>query len=188
MQADWSVEIGPDAPALEVPWSSPDSPLRYFDLKAQPELLLHVEEAMRNRHLASFLSAMNAAESQFRTAKCDVWTTRELDAEDELFGAALKFAGYIDLFFDNGRRFSFDANETFARRLAALLGRAPDLDSAAECVVRRCFFHEPNAADSKDGYAITLFVSGYADDEETARQRWAMALSLVQAAIMQLSR
>ena len=33
MQADFSVELGRDAPALEIPWRSDDPHIRYFDLK-----------------------------------------------------------------------------------------------------------------------------------------------------------
>ena len=33
MHADFSVELGRDDPALELPWSSDDPEVRYYDLK-----------------------------------------------------------------------------------------------------------------------------------------------------------
>ena len=33
MQADFSVELGGDAPALEIPWRSDDPHVCYYDLK-----------------------------------------------------------------------------------------------------------------------------------------------------------
>ena len=42
MEAEFSVELGPDAPALELPWTSPDGKQRFFDLRTRPELLLEI--------------------------------------------------------------------------------------------------------------------------------------------------
>jgi len=69
MQADYEVDLGPDAPALEVPWRSADGSARYFDLRSRPELLLEIREAAANPELARFLSAINAPRSHFQSAR-----------------------------------------------------------------------------------------------------------------------
>ena len=34
MEADYSIELGPAAPALEIPWNDPEGQLHYLDLRA----------------------------------------------------------------------------------------------------------------------------------------------------------
>jgi len=201
MQADYSVEVGGDAAALEIPWRSADGAVRYFDLHARPELLLEIEEARRFRELGEFLAVVNAPGSPLATAKCDVWATHELNAEEAIFGAPLKLASYVDLVFNGEERLSFPQHEEFARALCALLNKAPEIPSAAEFVIRRCYFHDPNddpndspsepgvpaGADSQDGYCVCFYLSGYGDEETDARQRWNIGMKLVQNAILQLS-
>lgn len=203
MQADYSVEIGGEAPALEIPWRSVDGAARYFDLHVRPELLLEIDEAQRFRELGEFLAVVNAPGSPLATAKCDVWATRELNAEEAIFGAPLKLASYVDLVFGGEERFSFPQHEEFARALCALLNKAPEMPSAAEFVIRRCYFHpagvqlgatesasgEEAARETEplDGYCVSFYLSGYGDEETDARQRWAIGMKLVQNAILQLS-
>jgi hypothetical protein len=72
------------------------------------------------------------------------------------------------------------------RALCHLLQRAPEMAASAEFVMRRCYFRSAEVPDaSRDGFCITVYVSGYADDEPAARQRWAIALRLVQHALVQ---
>src|SRR5689334_16840474 len=121
---------------MEVPWSAPESNgPRYYDLKRQPELLLNVEEAFKNRELGEFLAAMNSRNSMLETSKCDVWTSRELIEEEQVYQADCKFASYIDLVFtDQTRQASFDEHESLSREICGLLKRAPDVSAAAEFV------------------------------------------------------
>jgi hypothetical protein len=128
---------------------------------------------------------MNSAIALFETAKCDVWLTDELTEEEEVFGATWKFGSYVDLLFADDTRFDFPKHEAFAAAASKLLGRAPEISAAAEFVVRRCYFHgdgEPRA-----GFYLTFYLYGYGDDEDQARQRWAIALKVVQNALIQLS-
>src|SRR3954467_9181110 len=118
MQVDLNIELGADDHALELPWSSPDGNLRYFDLRAQPELLLEITEAADNRELAEFLSVLNQSGSALQTAKCDTWLTNELEAEDEIFGSPWKFGSYIDLFFaDRARQTDLAQHQQLAASL-----------------------------------------------------------------------
>lgn len=184
MHADWTVELGSDDPVLELPWSDPDGRVRYFDLKRRPELLLEVPEAFENRALGEFLGAVNSPVSMLESAKCDMWLTDELNEEEQIFGAAWKFVSYVDLLFTSRpQQQDFEQHESFAGDVCALLDRAPEVSAAAEFIVRRCVFHQ----ESREGFYFTFYLSGYGDDEEDARKRWTIGMSLVQNAILQLS-
>ena len=181
MDADFSVELGPDDETLSLPWAAPDCGPRYYDLKRQPELLLQVEEAQREKELGEFLAAVNTPTGRLETAKCDAWSTTELNPEEEIFGASHKFGSYVDLLFSaDEARSSFPNHEDFARRVAELLKRAPEIPAAAEFLIRRCY-----SSESRQGFYMTLYVFGYGDDEQKARQQWAIALKLVEHAVRQ---
>ncbi len=185
VQAEFAVELGTDDETLEFPWASPEGP-RYYDVKRQPELLLEIEEAHANPELGEFLRAINSTISIFETAKCDAWPSTEISPEEEIFGASHKFSSYVDLVFTaETSRGSFPEHEQRAKQLTALLQRVPEIPSAAEFLIRRCYFHGDGA--TQDGFYITAYVFGYGDDAEQARQRWVIGLKLVENAIRQLS-
>ena len=66
MQADFSVELGGDASALEIPWRSDDPYVRYFDLKIHPELVLQIPEAVAYPELATFSLALTPLDFRWR--------------------------------------------------------------------------------------------------------------------------
>jgi len=186
MDADFSIELGREDPVLDFPWTDPAGKLAYFDLKRQPALIAKVEEAEQFPELAEFLRTVNSVRSVVESAKCDVWTTAELSAEEEIFNASHKFASYVDLVFsDIGQRRSLPLHESFARRLTELLRRAPEIGAAVEICVRRCFFSD--AGEIREGFYFTVYVNGYGVDETAARKNWAIATKLVGNAIAQLS-
>jgi hypothetical protein len=186
MDADLSVELGKDDPVLDFPWSDPSGRLAFVDLKQHPELLPQIEESKRHPEIAEFLRAVNSARSPFASAKCDLWSTKELSAEEEIFGASHKFASYVDVVFcDCDKRRSLLFHEQFGNRLIALLRRAPEISSSIEVCLRRCFFREQN--DSSDGFYLTLYVNGYGNDETTSMKNWAIGLRLLGNAILQIS-
>ncbi len=183
MDADFSVELGRDDPVLDFPWTDPAGRLAYFDLKRQPELITQIEEAVKFPELGEFLRTMNSDRGSVESAKCDVWTTRELSAEEDTYRASHKFASYVDLVFsDVDRRRSFPFHENFGRRLTELLRRAPDISSSVEVCVRRCFF-----GDAGEGFYFTVYTSGYGNDDAGARKNWGVALKLAGSAMGQLS-
>lgn len=190
MHADSSVELGSGDPALELPWRADDSSVRYFNLKLHPDLVLNIPEARNYPELSAFLSRLNASDFPLETAKCDAWSSRELATEEEVFGAACKFVCYVDLLFSGGDlRFSLEKHGTLAEDLCNLLKRAPEMAASAEFVVRHCHFHSSdNPADSRIGFCITAYVTGFGDTEDEARQRWAIALKLLQNALVQLAK
>lgn len=210
MQADFSVELGRDDPALELPWSSDDPHVRYYDLKNHPELLQQIPEAVAHPELSSFLSRINFAGFPLATAKCDVWSTVEVAPEEEIFGDR-KFVSYIDLVFvDEGDRCSFEKHEAFAQDLCRLLGHAPEIAATVELVIRRCFYHDKVWSENKvelgdnvesenkpckdaatashNGFCLTAYVTGFGDSEHDPVRRWKIGLNLLQHAMVQLNR
>jgi hypothetical protein len=185
MDAEFAVELGAGDEILEIPWSAPGGQPKYFDLKHQPELIEQLDEVRRVPELAGFLRAINSPLGALETAKCDVWASTEIRPEEEMFGAACKFGGYVDLLFSNeNSRISFQGYESFARRVVGLLKPAPEIPSSAELLIRRCFYHQGD--DTPEGFYITCYIFGYGDDEAQARQRWAIGLELVANAIRQV--
>ena len=186
MEADFAVELGAVDETLEFPWAAADGGLRYYDLKRQPELLLEIDEARQVPELSEFLAAINAPSGFLETAKCDSWASTEINPDEEIFGAVWKVGSYVDLVFSHqGSRFSLAEHEQLARRVAELLKKVPEIPAAAELVIRRCFYHITSGV--RNGFYVTLYLFGYGDDEPQARQRWAIALKLVENAIRQIS-
>lgn len=196
MDADFAIELGHEDPVLDFPWKDPSGKLAYVDVKRHPELIAQIEEAERFPELKEFLRALNSVRSMVETAKCDTWHTEVLNAEEDIYNASHKFASYVDVVFSAGignltdselssLRQSLSAHERFASKLVGLLRRAPDMPLAAEICVRRCYFDE--SAGIHEGFYCTLYVGGYGNDEDTARQNWGLALKLVASAIVQLS-
>jgi hypothetical protein len=185
VEADFAVELGADDETLELPWAAENGGPRYYDLKRQPELLLQVEEARRTPELGEFFAAMNSPGGILETAKCDTWSSTEINPEEEIFGAAYKFGSYVDMLFSpEASRCSFAEHEQFAKRITQLLKRVPEIPAAAELLVRRCFYHV--GGETCEGFYITLYLFGYGDHEAQARQRWAIALKLLENAIRQV--
>lgn len=186
MEADFAVELGADDETLELPWAATDNDggPRYYDLKRQPELLRSIEEAIRVPELGEFLAVMNSPAGVLETAKCDAWWSTEINPEEEIFGAGYKFCSYVDILFSQETlRYSFADHEQFAKRVTQLLKRVPEIPAAAELLIRRCFYHVTDKI--QQGFYITFYLFGYGDDEPQARQRWAIALKLVENAIRQ---
>jgi hypothetical protein len=186
VEADFAVELGAEDETLELPWDTGADGPRYYDLRRQPGLLLKIEEARRVPELGEFLGAINSPAGILETAKCDAWFSVEINPEEEIFGAACKFGSYVDLVFSREcRRFSVSEHEKLVKRATHLLKRVPEIPVAAELIIRRCFYHETGMV--RDGFYVTFYLFGYGDDEPQARQRWAIALKLVENAIRQIS-
>jgi hypothetical protein len=196
MDADFSIELGREDPVLDFPWQDPAGKFTYVDLKLRPELVASIEEAGRYPELGEFLRVLNSARSMMETAKCDAWATSELSAEEEVYDALHKFSSYVDIVFSNinarlsslrqsSSRQSLPAHEQFARKLVELLRQAPDTLSSVEVCVRRCYFGDGEGV--REGFYCTLYVSGYGNDESSARQNWGVGLKLVGSAVVQLS-
>jgi len=192
MDADYSVELGADDDVLDFPWSAPEHDLRYYDLKNQPDLLLYVSEAAEYQELGRYLLAVNSPASAVLTAKCDVWMDDDLSEAEAIYNAQTKLACYVDHLFaepelrSEDLRFSFERHERFAQRTIDLLSRVPPISAAVEVIIRRCYYYLGESGE-RAGYYFTIYVSGYGKDATEARQRWGIALDLLQNVILQLS-
>ena len=186
MQVDYAVELGGDDETLEFPWSAPEGGLRYHDVKRDPHALDQIEEAKTNAALHDFLAAVNRPLSVLESAKCDAWSSDEIQPEEEIFGAPWKFGSYVDLLFANrADRFSFEVHERLLKKLTALLRQVPEIQASTEFLLRRCFYHENVTV--RDGFYVTFYLFGYGEDEGKARRQWEIGLKVVSHAIGQLS-
>jgi len=191
MDADFSIELGREDPALDFPWKDPAGKFFYVDLRRHPELLCRVEETKEFPELGEFLKVVNSASSTLETAKCDAWATAELSAEEQIHDASHKFASYVDVVFSNADPHrspldhSLSRHEQFARNLVEILHRPPEIPSSAEVCVRRCYFAED--AGIREGFYCTLYVNGYGNDRASARRNWEVGLKRMSNAIVLLS-
>jgi hypothetical protein len=64
-----------------------------------------------------------------------------------------------------------------------MLRQAPELASAAEFVVRRLIDHR--RPERVEDFYVTFYLCGYGEDEQEAKKRWAIALTLAQNAMKQ---
>lgn len=183
MEACYSVELGAEDATLDLPWSDPEGHAKFFDTAADPALIVGIPEAHGRPELLEFLMRANGERSGFTSAKCDVWSTEELEYEDVIFNATTKFGGYIDLVFTDDRRYSFETHESFAREFAKRVRMSDDIPATTELIVRR--LHEQNASltEHDDAFYFTLYVFGFGSAEAEARGNWAHALKIVADAL-----
>jgi hypothetical protein len=185
MDADYSIELGPTAPALELPWHDPSGRCVYVNLRRQPERITELDDVQSFPVLGELLRLLNAPGSPWETAKCDVWSEEEDSAENETPAAAFSQHCYVDLVLSaehQALRNKLALHETLASQIAHLLEEnGEELDAtAAEVVIRRCYYHPDGAVDSpsEDGYCLTLYLSGYGVTRLKAEEQWRRALQL----------
>ncbi len=186
MDADYSVELGSEDPVLEFPWKSEDGNLQFIDLRAHPERITQVTEAREYPALISVLVKLNAGDSRFQTAKCDVWHDDQLDPAEDIYSATTKVSSYLDVLFADIRCDSisnFGLFEALAKRLTAMLDDEEQPLSAVEVVIRRLYLRDTG----ETGYYMTVYVSGYGGDRIEAEGNWAVALDRLAGAFAELS-
>ncbi|HZD33147.1 MAG TPA: hypothetical protein VE779_15970 [Candidatus Angelobacter sp.] len=183
MDADWSVELGAEDPALEFPWASPDGTLCYVDLQEHPASLAEIPEAVQFPELGEFLRVINLESSPWLTVKCDVWTDDGLVEAEGIYQADRKFCCYVDLIArEPAARFSFERHEAWVKSAARSLSASDNEAIACEFVVRRCWYHPGGNADPLQptrGFYVTFYLSGYGRDATEAHARWAEGLRRV---------
>jgi hypothetical protein len=184
MLAEWSAECAADDPVLVVPWSDPNSPAHFVDLRENPYDLDHLPEAEQYPPLMQALRALNAARSPVFTAKCDAWPLSAEEIAALLYDLDLLpeeaphgFASYIDLLFrDRATFISFHQQEQLLTRLTR---RAASLDhdhAALDCILRPAL---TDLTGPQEGFSISLYIKALGPDHDTAYQRWADALEAV---------
>jgi hypothetical protein len=191
MEADWTVALGAGDPVITVPWAASGGDIRkcsFVDLRLGAHLIDEIEEARSKPPLRSALLLLNAAASPLWTAKCDAWTSSvdegaepfdpyemAADAGDTAFGAG----SYIDLLARDVSFLSgFEGQEQWIRAVTQVLRSTPASAARAELVLRRA------EVEGASGFAVTWFVEGCGSTAQRAGQRWAQALDIALAVVM----
>jgi hypothetical protein len=193
MEADYGIELGPTAPALEIPWQDPAGNLHYVELRgvaggrSLEQKIDSIPETRQFPALRKFLLDVNS-QSAWQTAKCDVWCD-ETEAAENLYDAGFTQNCYVDIVIAEPAilRFSQQVHERAAKELAVALDSHETLDAYAEIVVRHCHFHRAsNPEESDAGYCLTLFLIGYGSDPPAAAQCWTNAMELIARQLLKL--
>ena len=181
MEADWSVEIGPDSPWIDAAWPG------FLDLRTSPHAVDTLPEAAPHPALRNALLALNAPSARLYTSKCDVWSIDGNEIDPDEFSATPQkaiagFASYIDILSVNPAVVSsFALNEQRARDLTARL-RNLDTNCARVDVVLRRATAIIAAPETTAAYGITLYVAACGPDLAAAYTTWQAALHAAVAA------
>jgi hypothetical protein len=170
MEADWSVEVGPQLDVIDADWTG------FVDLRAKPEAAEQIPEAARYRPLADALVALNAADSPLFTAKCDVWGLAENEIDPDEFDAAAGeahagMACYVDVLArEPGLFASFARHEAWAQAVVDRLRGAEIAQGRVDLVVRGA------RACGAEGFGVTLYAAGCGRDSAAAQTAWEAVL------------
>jgi hypothetical protein len=185
MEADWSIALGADDPAIVVPWSGgAAAPELYFvDLAHAPERVDEIKEAKESPILRLALLLLNGSASPFWTAKCDHWISSVEWGDEPLDPYEMQAppgetdcgAGcYFDLFPREPALFaSFAGHEEWIREFVRKLRGTAANYARAELVLR------PAEIDGRRGFGVTVFVEGCGKNGEQAAHHWGEALVAV---------
>lgn len=176
MEADWSVEIGPEFPVIDGIWEG------FVDLRSSPRAVGELEEARKYPVLSDALRTLNGAGSPVLTTKCDVWAIPGEEIDPDEFSAIddtarAGFACYIDVLERDASRFlSFELHQRRAREITAALRKVELGRSRVDVVVRRAYLGELS------GFGLTLYSAGCGSSEAHAAVEWQSALGAAVAA------
>jgi len=181
MEADYSVELGPDAPALELPWTDPEGRSQYVELRGSGLTdcdLDRIVETQRFPALRRFLADVNSQPSTWQTVKCDVWDDKT-EATENVYDAGFTRGCYVDLVLAEqaaALRGCLESHRQLAEEMVQKLEANEGLAALAEIVVRRCYFHRASDEESDAGYCLTLFLIGYGTSPDEATKCWERTL------------
>ena len=172
MIADWTVDLGPDSPVIEVPWAG------WIDLRPLFQEASHQDDALGLTELALYaelrdpLRILNSSLSL--TSKSDVFSIARHEVDPELTESAGEAAtafglcSYIDCVPTSSTMpDTFAAFELIARNTVATLGNSPCQGAGAEIVLR------PARLYGKQKYGWTLYAFGFGANQAHARESWA---------------
>jgi hypothetical protein len=188
MEADWEVEIGPDAPILEANW--PGFVDLRFDLEFDPDpatRLLRARSLVETADLpglAESLVKLNSRHSPVWTSKCDVWAPEageyradEMDAAPE--DAQSAWACYIDLLPGSGRPWTTPQMATQAcQAICARLRAIALANCRADLIVRQAV-----TAPERIELGITAYLSACGKSSAAAKQVLTRALQALAHAL-----
>jgi hypothetical protein len=180
MEADWEVEIGADAPAIEAPWTG------FVDLRIAPDEARELPECIGLPGLAEVLIRLNAGESPVWTVKCDVWQVAEFDL-DELDApreAAQHALGcYIDLLpRESTECVNLDKAIQWCRKICARLQTFPLRSSRADLVLRRAL-----QSNERSELGVTAYLTACGKSPREAASKLVSALNALAVAVVTVS-
>lgn len=180
MEADWSVEIGEDLPRIVVPWAAEG--FEFIDLRSHPEAAAMLPQAQGYPALLKALVDLNTRSSRVFTSKCDVWEVgREdldwLEMESTVEDTKTGLACYIDLVRREEVAFeSFSEQDAWLRRTTAALHTTPARFACAELILREMVVKGFDG-ESRDGFGVTLYLTGCGRNKDAAQRNWESALA-----------
>lgn len=176
MEADWSVDIGPELPRINGEWEG------LIDLRDGRCAVDRVKEAAEHPAMQDALQALNGAHSLVFTTKCDIWRLEEREIDPYEFGASADtaragFASYVDVLQLEFARFaSFAFHEEWARGLASHLHSIDVPQGRVDVVLRIAVINK------QVGYGLTLYSAGCGASDEDAYSSWQAVLTATVAA------
>jgi hypothetical protein len=177
MEADWEVEVGPEAPVIDALWPG------FVDLRSAPRQAHTFPEVAQLPPLAAVLARLNAPASPVWTSRCDVWPLEDFDPDemDAPRGVALHaLACYIDLLPGSRVQWPQLALAVDWCKLLCVRLRAIPLPSCrADCVVRSAVI-DPERSE----FGLTAYLSAAAPAPAAASGALASALAAFADAIL----
>ena len=161
MEADWSVEIGGDAPVIDRDWPG------WVDLQGNPDAVESLPEVCAFPPLGQMLHAMLQRCTSLEPTKCDAWMEGpadpwEFDSEPE--NSVCVAACYLDLLpLHLARWNAFAEVEEWVRAMTHQLGSRVCRNARVELVVREA----STLQDS--GYGVAIYLAGCGASELAAR-------------------
>ena len=172
MEADWEVEIGPDAPAIDAHWPG------FVDLRQTPESARQLPEVISLRGLDDALVRLNGAQSPVWTAKCDIWPLDPSEFDTDEMGAPFKSAAfgqgcYIDLLPASEQQWSVPATAiSWCKDICSLLYTVPLSCCRVDLIIRSAAL-SPDRMD----IGITAYLTSCGPTAKDANQVLQAALS-----------
>ena len=156
MEADWEVEMGGEAPAIDAHWAG------FVDLRRAPERVSQLAEAADFPALAVALARLNAPPSPVWTSKCDVWHPEAIDPDEmdaSIDTGNFALACYIDLLPLSDRNWGpLDSAVDWCQRVCSQVRARPNPCCRADLIIRRaCLWPQTNP--DRLGVGVTAYLT-----------------------------
>lgn len=169
LEADWEIEIGADAPLIEITWPG------FVNLRGVPEDANKLPEVALLPCLASVLVRLNTPGSTLFTVKCDVWAIYEIDPSEfdaESEAAAHGLACYVDLLPRNPEEWpNHEKVSAWCNRVCATLRSASLRSCRADLVLRQAV-----GGTMQSAIGVTAYLAACGPTEASAKAHLAAAL------------
>ena len=176
MEADWEVEIGREAPVIDVLWAG------FVDLRRSQERAGALAEVVQLPALAKVLVRLNEAASPVWTSKCDVWQVTEFDP-DELDppgeSSIRAMACYIDLLCRDEQWLSPAEATEWCSTVCSRIRAVPLRCARVDLIVR-----EAVVSTERTSLGVTAYVTACGPTEADAARVLAAALAVLADSIL----